>query len=204
MGRTAGCPARPGRVGVRGAVGGAPGAGVACGCINGVVERAAGEAAVPLVIRTGSSGRALPGNGCLGPDRIWPGRGAAGTGLGAGGVGAELTGAGAPGMASGGRRRCACGTTRWGMLSSVRASSEGSASRGASGAAGGPSCCIAGAPGSSAIADAEPLELVCATGSTPPPPPKMRRSFSATSSSIELEWVFFSVTPSSGSLSSSS
>lgn len=32
-------------------------------------------------------------------------------------------------------------------------------------------------------------------------PPNIRRSFRATSSSIELEWVFFSVTPNSGSLS---
>jgi hypothetical protein len=106
MGRTAGCPARPGRVCVLTPAGGAPETGAAGGCITGAVERAAGEAAGPLGTRTGSSGRTPAGSGCLGPDRIWPGRGAAGMGLGGGGAGAEVIGAGAPGVASGGRSRC--------------------------------------------------------------------------------------------------
>jgi hypothetical protein len=177
MGRTAGCPARPGRVGVRRPGAGPPATGEAGGCMIGVADRAAGAADGPLATRIGSAGRTPPGSGCLGPDKIWPGRGAAGMGLGGCGTGAEGTGAGAPGIARGGRSRCDCGATRCAKVSSARGSRGGSASRVASGVAcGAASGWACGASVSSATAEAEPFELVCAAGSRAPPPPKMRRS----------------------------
>jgi hypothetical protein len=221
MGRAAGCPARPGRVGkVRTAVEAAP---AADGCAAGDEERAMGEAVGPDATRTGSGGRIPPGNGCRGPERICPGLGAAEMDLGTGGAGrpgaagmaeaaAGVCARGAPGVAgdddaSGGRSRCGCGARRAGNLSSTEASRAGSASRAISGTCvcGFSSCAGAALGSSSTTAVAAPFELACSARSAAPAlPPKTRRSLSATSSSIELEWVFFSVTPSSGSLSSSS
>jgi len=196
---------------------GAEGSGIA-----GVPARATGDPPGPLATRTGSAGRSPPGRGCLGPDRICPGLGAAGTGLaggatgrlgmpgvavlwaGAGGAGAGAAGAPGEAVASGGRKRCGCGTTRWGIASSGAISRAGCGSRPASRAsAWGASGCSA-AIGSSATAAGEPFELLGSTRVPLPPCPKIWRSFSATSSSTELECVFFSVTPNSGSLSSSS
>jgi len=120
-------------------------------------------------------------------------------------TGAGAGAAGAPGdeLASGGRRRCGCGATRCGTASSTGACCTGSVSCTASAACG---CGVSGSAatlGSSSTA-AVPFELLNSLRWPPAAPPKIWRNFSATSSSIELECVFFSVTPNSGSLSSSS
>ena len=211
MGRAAGCPARPGRVGtVRTPAGGAPAVGPAGDCAGGAAERAAG-APGPDATRTGSGARMPPGRGWRGPERICPGLGPAGMGLGGCGTGR----AGAPGalaagawgvgdeVASGGRKRCDWTPVRDGNFSST-ASRGGSASCTASGACGF-SICAGAAVGASSVTVAAPFEADCSARSAAPAlPPKIWRSFSATSSSMELECVFFSATPSSGSLSSSS
>jgi hypothetical protein len=227
MGRTAGCPAKPGRVGCGRK--GAAGPGVPGDCTAGAPERATGAAPGPLVKRTGSAGRKPPGSGCLGPERTCPGRGAEGMGLGICGAGragipgaavlctGAAMGAGVAGagdgtgaactvgdeLASGGRRRCGCGATRCGTTSSTGGSCTGSISRAASAACGCGVSDSAATLGSSSTV-AVPFELLDSLRWPPPAPPKISRNFSATSSSIELECVFFSVTPNSGSLSSSS
>lgn len=213
-GRAAGWPARPGRM-VALRAGGVPGAGIAGACPMGADRAVAGGA--PVTTRTGS-GRTPAGNGWRGPDRICPGRGGAGavrgtSRIGAPGMtvlaGALATGAaGAAGeLASGGRNRCGCGVMRGANLSPAGASCPaGSAPRTASTASAGCGFSGAGAAemGSSATAVAAPFEPGCSAAAVAPPRPKIWRSFSATSSSTELECVFFSVTPSSGSFSSSS
>jgi hypothetical protein len=199
IGRAAGCPARPGRaIGVRAA--GAPGDGMAGEGATGAVERAV-AGGVPVTIRTGSAGRMPAGRGCLGPDKIWPGRGADGMARGGGGTsraGAAGTGvlaAGAAGMrgtppagavASGGRRRCGCGAILGALA--VRSRSAGSVSRAISAASGcGFSTATWAAGGSSTTAVEAPFEPDWSALVRAPAPPKIWRSFSATSSSTELE-----------------
>ncbi len=154
---------------------------------------------------------------------IWPGRGAEGTGLAAigcrtgvpGGVGGVATGAagasgagrGGAGMGrrplpnSGGRTGCAAG--RAAIFSSVvspggnEGATEGRACGGsATGASAwpcsGPACTSATSSGSSAAS------AVTSRAGRSTKTPKWRRILSATSSSIELEWVFLSLTPNWG------
>src|SRR5689334_19141816 len=98
MGRAAGCPARPGRVGtVRTTPGGTPAPGPAGDCTGGADERATGVAG-PDGTRTGSGGRIPPGSGWRGPERICPGLGAVGIGRGGGATGRS----GAPGVLAAG------------------------------------------------------------------------------------------------------
>jgi len=191
MGRAAGCPASPGRAGaVRTTAGGAPAVGPAGDCTGGAAVRATG-AAGPDATRTGSGTRMPPGRGWRGPERICPGRGPVGKGL--GGCGTGRRGALAAGaccvgdeVASGGRNRCGCAAIRGGNFSST-ASRGGSASCTAPGACGF-STCAGAALGASSIAVEAPLEADCSARSAAPAlPPKIWRSFSATSSSIELE-----------------
>ncbi len=198
IGRAAGCPARPGRdIGVRAV--GVPGDGMAGDCAMGVDRAVAGGA--PVTTRTGSGGRIPAGRGCLGPDRIWPGRGGAGVGLGGGGTsragaaGPGVLAAGAAGMrgapaggavASGGRKRCGCGAIRGALA--VTSRSAGSVSRPISGASGcGFSTATWAAGGSSTRALEAPFEPDGSALARAPAPPKIWRSLSATSSSTELE-----------------
>jgi hypothetical protein len=191
MGRAAGCPASPGRVGtVRTAAGGVPAVGPAGDCTGGAAERAAG-APGPDATRTGSGARIPPGRGWRGPERTCPGLGPVGMGLGGcgtGRMGALAAGACGVGdeVASGGRNRCGCVAILGGNFSSM-ASRAGSASCTASGACGF-STCAGAALGASSVAVTAPLEADCSARSAAPAlPPKKWRSFSATSSSIELE-----------------
>jgi hypothetical protein len=89
-------------------------------------------------------------------------------------------------VASGGRRRCACGATRCGTTSSTGVSFTGSGSRAGSGACSSEISGSAAAIGSSASV-ADPFPLLDALRPPVPAPPNISRSFSATSSSIELE-----------------
>jgi len=153
---------------------------------------------------------------------IWPGRGAAGNGLAATGcrMGVPGCGGGAAGNAgaaagtaavcagrargplpnSGGRTGCAAG--RAAIFSSVvrpggkagetGGAACGSSTAGASASAGEPACVSTGTSGSS-VASSTASEAGRSTKT-----PKCRRMLSATSSSIELECVFLSVTPNCG------
>ena len=160
-----------------------------------------------------------PGKGWRGPERIWPG-------LGAGGAGREGIGMprGATGGATGRSVTCpgtcpGCPEARGGRSGADRGAGGGGAtSTGTSRAAG----CGASATGSclgaagardgsgatsatcstgvSVSANFEPRDL--AEPGDPFDSSVSRRLISiATGSSTELEWVFFSVTPSSGSMS---
>jgi len=178
----------------------------------------------------GESGSLRPaGMGWRGPDKTWPGRGW-GTGRATGGVGRPgtmtagvgavmgvgatrgATGAAgcAPGVelpANGGRMGCA-GRPAERSNTVFPAANSGVFSSAATGAGGWPS----GPPViTSGAGDGSTTAAGCSggvAGRTSSPAyssgtswPKSRRSLMATSSSIELEWVFFSVTPNSGSLS---
>jgi hypothetical protein len=145
--------------------------------------------------------------GWRGPERICPGLGAGGAGLAGigiprgamGGVsggpddnggrnGAERVGAGAWGAA------CSAGISRACTGASTAATGSGLAATGAEGASIGAASGVCSAtcpPDGEASAVADPLS-----------PSISRRLISiATGSSIELEWVFFSVTPRTGSKS---
>ena len=146
------------------------------------------------------------GRGCRGPERICPGRGAGGAGLAGMGIprgaiggvnggpddnggrkGAERVGAGACGAG------CSAGTSRAWTGASTAAVIKGSG------------LAATGACGASIGA----LSGTCSTATSgaslvrPPLSPSIRRRLisTATGSSIELEWVFFSVTPRTGSKS---
>jgi hypothetical protein len=175
--------------------------------------------------KIGADGELSPtpgGIGWRGPESTWPGRGC-GSGRTTGGAGrpgpivaggaGETRGAagacgGVPGAgptANGGRMGsagrpagrsgAACGTGS-GNFSSMAAS--------AGGRLGGPPAATSGVGGASTAAGSCSGVSACSSGAPYPsaePPPSIRRNLMATSSSIELEWVFFSVTPNSGSLS---
>jgi hypothetical protein len=188
------------------AAGGAPGRGLGR-CGNGRLGTglAAGRGA-PGILSADTRGPspAGEGRGCRGPERIWPGRGAGGAGLAGigmpraamGGVsggpddnggrkGAERVGAGACGGA------CSAGTSRAWTEASTAATGSGLAATGACGVSIGAASGTCSTAGSGASAVRVPLS-----------PSISRRLISiATGSSIELEWVFFSVTPRTGSKS---
>jgi len=170
------------------------------------------------------------GKGCRGPDKIWPGRGVgtgrAGTGpvrnggcsgatppaesgglkgagllrsassIGApGGAPGELAGAvpgKLPGLITGGVTGASCACVVTGASNSV----TGTLAAGA---------WCSGSDGSSRSNDSGSATATEVSASrrmaAPAPPCTRKRSFSATSSSMELEWVFFSATPSSGNIS---
>jgi hypothetical protein len=171
---------------------------------------------------------AMAGIGARGPDRIWPGRGAlaapgigrtgngarpgaitATGGIGACGLGAAggATGAGWPGtaiggwiglpVANGGRIGAPGETGRTSLAGAGASACTASGSAAASGA--GASWCVFTASGAASSVKAIGSS---ATGSwSGTSRPNKRRSLIATSSSMELECVFFSATPSSGSRS---
>ena len=173
-------------------------------------------------------GSLTPGGiGWRGPDSTWPGR-AGGTGLatvgtgrpgaiaaaGGAGVGAIRGGTVAGGCAPGGElpanggRMGSDGRPAGRSGAVFAAAGSGAISSTAAGAGGWPS----GPPGTTSRAgDVSTAATGCSGGvaarasgsaySAGTTPPSSRRSLMATSSSIELEWVFFSVTPNSGSLS---
>ena len=144
-----------------------------------------------------------PAIGCLGPERIWPGRGGGGAerdGI----TGPRFTGApGAPGcpVASGGRNGNAGRTGAAGA--SVVSAGAAAAGRTGSGATGAGAIFATGGAGSATRASGWRTGSSrgagsCSLSSARPPLATRRRRFSTTSSSSELECVFLSVTPSSG------
>jgi hypothetical protein len=183
------------------------------------------------VTAAGGIGAAGPGDGkgCRGPDKIWPGRGVgtgrAGTGpvrnggcsgatppaesgglKGAGllrsasSVGAPGEPAGAvpgklPGLITGGVTGASCACVVTGASNSVTATlAAGAWCSGSDGS------CRGGRSNDSGSATATEVS-VSRRMAAPAPPCTRKRSFSATSSSMELECVFFSATPSSGNMS---
>jgi hypothetical protein len=221
-GRAAGCPAR-GLAGGRAA----PGIGGATTAAGGGV-RITGPGL--MIGADGRMLSPLPGgSGCRGPDRTWPGLNC-GSGLGGGGTGRPGATAAGGGAVTTGWDGAACtvgggggpGGAELGPASGGRIGCEGrpagvpgiNFSGDGSGAFSSRATAVRGATGARSGAD-----WVCtisdscswyssesATGSAWSSPseiswPRNLRNFKATSSSIELEWVFFSVTPSSGSLS---
>jgi hypothetical protein len=180
-----------------GMLGAAPGLKICPG--DGVCpEDGAGRGAPGAVSVRASTG--AEGNGCLGPERICPGLGAggvgrAGIGIPRGAIGGE---SGGP-EASGGRK---------GADRGAGAGVSGAASRAAGRVSGVASIFAAGVRAGSAAGTGSVTVTGVLAGSGPAvcgapfaSPVKRRFTSSATGSSIELEWVFFSVTPSSGSIS---
>ena len=173
------------------------------------IEPATGRGAPGVTIEGGALDRSSSpgGKGCRGPDRIWPGRGA-GTGLAGMAEPRPATGGTtACPAASGGRNGCA----ERGAGNSSGVSLAGSLGISATGSAF--SACSALRAGCAAVWSVETeagwdgtaaslsTETVAAASPAPSPTPKRRRIWSATSSSRELECVFLSATPSSGSRS---
>jgi hypothetical protein len=183
------------------------------------------RAATPGLLNIGAdgeSGSLRPGGiGWRGPESTWPGRGG-GTGLGAGATGrpgpsagaaggcrgATRTGCCAPGgalPANGGRMGCAGRPAGRSSATSPAAGSVVLSSMAAGAWTGGPPGATSGAGEVSTAAGAcSGGAAGRATGSASTSgaaPPNIRRSLTATSSSTELEWVFFSVTPNPGSRS---
>jgi hypothetical protein len=212
-GRAAGCPASVGRgCGRRGV----PGAAAEGG--GGAVKEDGGGAAARLGGFAGKAGvgggmgAADPtagggGKGWRGPDKIWPGRGGGGTGR--AGIGPDRKGGctGAP-AARGGRKgagleRESSSAAAAGIWLSPGCTGAGSGIWGAGLLAtivGGSSKTGDGAGSSSSSATAT-ADVLVADSAARSPPWTRRRISSATGSSTELECVFFSVTPSSGSMS---
>ena len=168
----------------------------------------------------------IDGKGCRGPERIWPGLGDVGTGLagtpagraGGGAVAGSPVSAAGRIPARGGRSLCgaarpASKPSFWGtaseMIAAPSASDANTPGADETGVASGvPSGAAASCPPSPACGRAAgaaspmPLISAAAVGSSGSRP-KWRRNRSATSSSTELEWVFFSVMPNWGSISTS-
>jgi hypothetical protein len=216
-GRAAGWPARFGRgCGRKGVPGvgmaAAPGAGIAgaadslAGGVAGAV-RATGAAGIGMDAVGAGPGVAAGGMGCRGPDKIWPGRGA---GTGRAGMGPVRSGGcsgAAPPAARGGLK--GAGLLRSGSSTMVTVASWDVAGGSMPGAGG-----FAGPVGRRSPTGSGRVTSSMASGSatatelsdsrrvaTPVPPCKRCRTISATGSSMELEWVFFSDTPSSGNMS---
>jgi hypothetical protein len=175
----------PGGIGCRGPDNTWPGR----GCGTGLATGGAG--------RPGGGGGA--GGGAAGATRA---TGAAG---GAGGAGACATGGALP--ANGGRigwagRPAGRSSGAFAAAGSAAFSSisggAGARPNGLAGVTSGAGDVTTAGAGRSGGAAPRPSGSACSSGISPP---NNRRSFRATSSSIELEWVFFSVTPNSGSLS---
>jgi len=148
------------------------------------------------------------GIGCRGPDKIWPGRGA-GTGRAGmgpvrnGGCSGAVPPAAKGGLKGAGLLRSGSSTMETVASSDVAGGSMLGAAGLAATAAGGRSATDSGRAGSSiASRSATATELSDARCvAAPAPPCKRCRTISATGSSMELEWVFFSETPSSGNMS---
>jgi hypothetical protein len=150
------------------------------------------------------------GMGCRGPDKICPGRG---DGTGRAGMGPVRKGGcsgAAPPADRGGLK--GAGLLRSGSSTMVTVASWEIVAAGGSIATLGPASFAAaprrsatgsGRVGSSiASGSATATELSYSRRAASPPPPCNRsRIISATGSSMELEWVFFSETPSSGNMS---
>jgi len=155
------------------------------------------------------------GMGCRGPDKIWPGRGA---GTGRAGIGPVRNGgcsgamppADRGGLKGAGLLRSGSSTVV--TVASWEAGVTGDSTIGAadSGEAaakfGGTGTCSAWGSGqvcsSTASGSATATALAASRRAASPPPPCNRsRIINATGSSMELEWVFFSETPSSGNMS---
>ncbi len=220
MGRAAGWPARFGLAGGRSGLPpptGDPGTIVAAG---GAAGRGIGRAG-PGMLGTVPGLRICPGDGagrgvagasddvrasageagkgCLGPERIWPGLGAgglgrAGIGIPRGAIGGESGGPEASGGRKGADRGAGAGV-------SGAASRAGGASGAVSTRATGVRASSAAGTGSETATGLPAGSGAAACGAPFDSPVKRRFTSSATGSSIELEWVFFSVTPSSGSMS---
>jgi hypothetical protein len=158
------------------------------------------------------------GNGCRGPDKICPGRGVgtgrAGTGpVRNGGCSGAAPPADSGGLKGAGLLRSGSSTigvtgASWaGVIMDASDSGTGLLAvcvrcSGAWGGAGG-SCragccsCRSSGSGSATATEVSASRRIAA----PAPPCTLCRMISATDSSTELEWVFFSVTPSSGNMS---
>jgi hypothetical protein len=228
-GRAAGCPAS-GRDGGLGAAGmGAPGA-AGPPATEELGVRAATPGRLKIGVDAEEDGEigSLPGGiAWRGPESTWPGRGG-GTGLATGGMGRPGPIGAAGGIcAGGGGTRGAAGTgcvpggelpasggrmgsdgrpaCRSGGVVPAAGSGVFSSNAAAGGWRRGPPGAVSGAGEVSAAAgEGTAGAVVRASGSAYSSGtswPKTRRNLTATSSSIELEWVFFSVTPNSGSLS---
>ena len=180
--------------------GGAGAEGAACGAGGGALI-GAGAFAVGSVLAVSAIG----GIGWRGPERICPGRGAGGPerdGI----TGPRLAGAfGPPGcpVASGGRNGNA---GRTGAGASVFSSGAETAGLAGSGATGVGALFATGGGSSKTTADCRAGSCRGAASrlaacSSAPIPATRRRRFSTTSSSSELECVFLSMTPNSGSKS---
>jgi hypothetical protein len=161
------------------------------------------------------------GMGCRGPDKIWPGRGAgtgrAGTGpVRSGGCSGAVPPADRGGLKGAGLLRSGSSTVvtvaSWEavLLETVVAGDPmPAAPGGAAGlaATGGRSAMVSGrgsgrAGSSIASGSATATEVSYSRRAASPPPPCNRsRIIFSTRSSMELEWVFFSETPSSGNMS---
>jgi len=186
---------------------------------------AGARAATPGLVKIGAEGESgsfKPGGiGWRGPDSTWPGRGC-GTGLTTGVAGrpGAITAAGgadggatrATGCTLGGEKPANGGRIGCAGRPAGRSSAAFAAGSGAVSSAGAAGVWLNGAPGATSNAGAVSTAAAGRCGgvtarasgsacSSGPSWPKNRRSLMATSSSIELECVFFSVTPNSGSLS---
>jgi hypothetical protein len=220
-GRAAGWPARFGRgwgrKGVPG-VGIAPGAGMA-GAANSLAGDAAAGGGVAAAVRaTGGAGIGMDavgagpavaagGMGCRGPDKIWPGRGdgtgRAGTGpVRSGGCSGAAPPAARGGLKGAGLLRSGSSTMEtvasWDVAGGSMPGTEDFAGatgrRSATGSGRVTSSIDSGSATATELSDSQRI-------ATPVPPCRRCRTISATGSSMELEWVFFSETPSSGNMS---
>jgi hypothetical protein len=163
----------------------------------GPAERAGASCGTRASGNTRASGDA-PGNGWRGPERICPGRGAGGAGR--AGIGMPRGGMMGCPDASGGRSgadRVAGGGASLGVSRAACGPSAAGSGRGGAAVRTGSGAGSASATRSTVVSDSDE------TGRGDPfDSPVSRRLISiATGSSIELEWVFFSATPSSGSMS---
>ena len=161
----------------------------------------------------GGAAGVAAGKGWRGPERIWPGRGGGGAGL--AGIGPVRKGGctGAPPPAAKGGRIGAEFIREFSSTGGGETRFSPGETAGGS-AAGGAALCAGGKDGSGVKgavgASSSSSNSATATEDVPrasvwavveSPPWTRKRTSSATGSSTELECVFFSVTPSSGSIS---
>ena len=177
-------------------------AGVTCGLADALTEGAAGAGGVTMAGAGGAAGR---GGAARGTDGATAGFSVIGGAMGRGAAGVTGTAAGAGGVA---------GLAGAGGATAGFAATGGAAGRAGGGAAAASFFCVIArstSPGRE-IWDKSILVLISssprtgraarAAGDCPSAEPRMwARTFSASWSSMELEWVFFSVTPTSGSAS---
>ena len=190
-GRTAGCvpgvaPVRgldvpPGRCALGAPVGCAAGACGRSGALAGGFAGAGAAGAAGLAIGVGPLG--APAGGVLGT--LGPGVAAGAAAV----AGAAGVGGGAAGFAAGATDGATCGV--FGAAGAGFAATPGAAATGAGGAAGR----ILAALAAASLASLSALAAASAAASSSACPEIFLRTFSATSAGIELECVFFSVTP---------